>query len=349
MSRKLVPICVKVSFIGAFLLLFQDSFAQYNFTEVNNKIDSYKKQFDGNLSVLVYREGKIIYEKNLGDFNTKTQAPIASCSKWLTAALVMVLVDEGKLSLQDRVSKYLPIFAKYSKGYITIKDCLAHLTGIESEPIKLSTLLQRARFNSLEEEVDYFASKKEIVANPGIEFRYGNIGLNIAGRIIEMVSKKSFEQVMQEKILRPLQMRNTSFSSFNAVNPSGGAVSTAADYMNFLTMLLDKGMYKGKRVLSEQSITLMQTAQTNSAMIKYAPKSAAGYNYGFGEWILATDEQGVSTVVASPGLFGTWPMIDKCRNYACIFFTKGLLGEEKREVYLDIKKAIDAQIIANCK
>jgi CubicO group peptidase (beta-lactamase class C family) len=349
MSRKFVPICVKVSFIGAFLLLFQGIFAQYNFTEVNNKIDSYKKQFAGNLSVLVYRDGKIIYEKNLGDFNTKTQAPIASCSKWLTAALVMVLVDEGKLSLQDRVSKYLPIFAKYSKGYITIKDCLAHLTGIESEPIKLSTILQRARFNSLEEEVDYFASKKEIVANPGIEFRYGNIGLNIAGRIIEIVSKKSFEQVMQEKILRPLQMRNTSFSSFNAVNPSGGAVSTAADYMNFLTMIIENGIYKGKRILTEQSIALMQTPQTNGTMIKYTPKSATGYNYGLGEWILETDEQGVSTVVASPGLFGTWPMIDKCRNYACIFFTKGLLGEEKREVYLDIKKTIDAQIVANCK
>jgi CubicO group peptidase (beta-lactamase class C family) len=349
MSRNSALRCVKVSIISIFLLVFQGIYAQYNFTELNNKIDGYKKQFDGNLSVLVYREGKIIYEKNLGDFNPKTQAPIASCSKWLTAALVMVLVDERKLSLNDKVSKYLPIFSKYSKGYITIKDCLAHLTGIESEPIKLSTILQRGRFNSLEEEVDYFASKKEIVANPGIEFRYGNIGLNIAGRIIEIVSKKSFEQVMQEKILRPLQMRNTSFSSFNAVNPSGGAVSTAADYMNFLTMLVEKGMYKGKRVLTEQSIASMQTAQTNSSMIKYAPKSATGYNYGFGEWILETDEQGVSTVVASPGLFGTWPMIDKCRNYACIFFTKGLLGEEKREVYLDLKKIIDAQIIANCK
>lgn len=349
MSRNIILTCVKVSLFTTCLLIFQAGFAQYNFTETNIKIDSYKKQFDGNISVLVYREGKIIYEKNLGDFNTKTQAPIASCSKWLTAALVMVLVDEGKLSLTDKVSKYLPIFSKYSKGYITIKDCLAHLTGIESEPIKLSTLLQRARFNSLEEEVDNFASKKEIVANPGLEFRYGNIGLNIAGRIIEVVSKKSFEQVMQEKILRPLQMRNTSFSSFNAVNPSGGAISTAADYMNFLSMILDKGIFKGKRILSEQSISLMQTAQTNSSMIKYAPKAAQGYNYGFGEWILETDEQGVSTVVASPGLFGTWPMIDKCRNYACIFFTKGLLGEEKRDVYLDIKKTIDAQIIANCK
>lgn len=349
MSRNIISTCAKVSLFTICLLIFQAGFTQYNFTETNAKIDSYKKQFDGNISVLVYREGKIIYEKNLGDFNPKTQAPIASCSKWLTAALVMVLVDEGKLSLTDKVSKYLPIFAKYSKGYITIKDCLAHLTGIESEPIKLSTILQRAKFNSLEEEVDYFASKKEIIANPGLEFRYSNVGLNIAGRIVEIVSRKVFEQVMQEKILRPLQMRNTSFSSLNAVNPSGGAVSTAADYMNFLSMILDKGMFKGKRVLSEQSISFMQTPQTNSSMIKYAPKAAQGYNYGFGEWILETDEQGVSTVVASPGLFGTWPMIDKCRNYACIFFTKGLLGEEKREVYLDIKKTIDAQIIANCK
>lgn len=349
MSRNSAFSCVKVSFLFLFLLSFQLTFSQYNFTALSSKIDSNKKQFDGELSVLVYREGKIIFEKNIGEFNSKTQAPIASCSKWLTAALTMVLVEEGKIGLDDKVSKYIPIFAKYSKGYITIKDCLAHLTGIESEPIKLSSLIQRAKFNSLEEEVEFFATKKAIVANPGTEFRYGNIGLNIVGRIIEIVSKRGFEQVMQEKILRPLQMRNTSFSSFNAVNPSGGAVSTAGDYMNFLTMLLNKGVYKEKRVLSEKSIALMQTPQTNNTMIKYAPKSASGYNYGFGEWILETDEQGISTVVASPGLFGTWPMIDKCRGYACIFFTKGLLGEEKREIYLDIKNSIDAQIVANCK
>jgi hypothetical protein len=84
-------------------------------------------------------------------------------------------------------------------------------------------------------------------------------------------------------------------------------------------------------------------------MIKYAPKAAAGYNYGYGEWILETDENGNSTVVASPGLFGSWPMVDKCRNYACLFFTRGLLGEEKRDIYLDIKKTIDEQLSSTCK
>ena len=349
MSHNTKRNCVKVSLIAVFLLLLQTIQAQYNFTELDQKLVTLKKELGSNFSLLVYRDGKIIYDKSIGEFTPKTQVPIASSSKWLTAALVMVLVDEGKLSLDDKVSKFLPIFNKYSRGYITIRQCLSHLTGIESEPIKLSNLIKRNKYNSLEEEVEEFATKKEIIANPGLEFRYSNIGLNIAGRIIEIVSRRGFEQVMQEKILRPLQMRNTSFSSFNAVNPSGGAVSTANDYMNFLVMILNKGMYNGKRILSEASIEMMQTAQTTSPMIKYTPNVALGYNYGFGEWIQETDENGQSTIVSSPGLFGTWPLIDKCRNYASIIVTKELLNEEKREAFMLVKNLIDQQIIANCK
>jgi len=349
MSSKSTYYCVIVSAITVFLLIYQENKAQYNFTSVDKKLEAVKKELGGNFSMLVYRDGKNIYEKSIGEFNAKTQAPIASCSKWLTAALVMALVDEGKINLDDKVSKYLPIFTKYSKGYITIKQCLSHLTGIESEPIRLLDLLKVNKFSSLEEEVESFATKKEIMANPGIEFRYSNIGLNIAGRIVELVTKRGFEQAMQEKILRPLQMRSTSFSNFNVINPSGGAVSTANDYMNFLSMLLNKGMHNGKRILSEQSIVLMQTSQTTNPMIKYAPKLAEGYNYGLGEWVQETDENGQSTVVSSLGLFGTWPLIDKCRGYAVIIFTKGVLNEEKKGTYLEIKKLIDQQIIANCK
>ncbi len=349
MSHKHLSRCVIGSLLLAFLLFFQPSKAQYNFTEVDALLDANKKEIDESFCIQLYKDGKIIYNKSVGEFTGKTQAPIASCSKWLTAALIMVLVDEGKLSLDDRVSKYIPLFSKYSKGYITIKQCLAHLTGIESEPIKLSSILQRTKYYSLEEEVNDFASKKEIAANPGIEFRYSNIGMNIAGRVAEIVSKKNFDQIMQEKLLRPLQMRNTSFSSFNAPNPSGGAVSTANDYMNFLSMLLNKGMFNGKRILSEQSIGMMHTTQTNGPMIKYAPKIAAGYNYGLGEWIQETDEKGNATVVSSPGLFGTWPVIDMCRGYAAIVFTKNLITEEKRELYGKIKESINQQIVENCK
>ena len=349
MSVKKHFTCVKVSAVLICMLFFQLAKAQPDFSEVDRKLEAAKKELGGNVVALIYKGDKIIYQKAIGDFNTKTQAPIASCSKWLTAALVMTFVDQGKLSLDDKVSKYIPLFSKYSKGYITIKDCLAHLTGIESEPIKLLNLLGRKKFASLEEEVNDFASKKEIESNPGLQFRYGTVGLNIAGRVLEVITKRSFEQLMQERITRPLMMRNTSFASFNAVNPSGGAVSTASDYMNFLIMILNKGMFNGKQILSEKAIIDMQTTRTTPSMIKYAPKAAEGFNYGFGEWILEADENGNAKVLASPGLFGTWPMVDKCRGYACIFFTKGLLGEERKDIYMDIKKSIDEQLASTCK
>lgn len=350
MSVKPALNCVKGSAVLIFMLFFQAAIAQPDFSEVDRKLEASRKELGGNVVTLIYKDGKIIYQKALGtDFNLKTQAPIASCSKWLTAALVMSFVDQGKLSLDDKVSKYIPIFTKYSKGYITIKDCLAHLTGIESEPIRLANLFGRKKYASLEEEVNDFASKKEIQSSPGLEFRYSNIGLNIAGRVLEVLTKRSFEQLMQERITRPLMMRNTSFASFNAVNPSGGAVSTASDYMNFLSMLLNKGLFNGKRILSEKAVEDMHVVRTTPAMIKYTPKAAEGFNYGLGEWILQADENGNGTVVASPGLFGTWPMIDKCRGYACIFFTKGLLGEERKDIYLDIKRSIDEQLVSTCK
>jgi CubicO group peptidase (beta-lactamase class C family) len=107
-------------------------------------------------------------------------------------------------------------------------------------------------------------------------------------------------------------------------------------------MILNKGMFKGKRILSENAIAQMQQAQTTPTMIKYTPKAGEGYNYGLGEWLLEQDANGKGICVASPGLFGTWPMVDNCRGYAAIIFVKTLLaGEQKKEVYMDIKSSID--------
>ena len=220
MSVKFQHFCVKVSLGLIFLLIIQAAHAQYNFTSLDKLVDASKKDLGGGAMVMLYKDGKIVYQKAVGEFTAKTQAPIASASKWLTAALVMSFVDQGKLSLDDKVSKFIPLFAKYSKGYITIRDCLSHMTGIESEPVSLKSVVERKGFANLEEEVNNFASKKEIESNPGLEFKYSSVGLNIAGRIVEIVGRRGFEQLMQERITRPLMMRNTSFSSFDAVNPS---------------------------------------------------------------------------------------------------------------------------------
>jgi len=331
------------------MLFFQPAFSQYNFDQLNQLLKQSEKYLGKNMVTLIYKDGKIIYKKETEDFKANTQAAIASCSKWLTAALVMTYIDEGKLSLDDKVSTYLPIFAKYGKGYITIRECLSHQTGIKQEQISLLGLLARRKFASLEEEVNDFAAKKEIDFNPGTGFYYGGTGLNIAARVIEIVGKRQFEQLMQERILRPLGTRATSFFSEYAVNPSGGANSTPQDYMNFLVMILNKGMYNGKRILSEQAIEEMQKPQITLDKVKYAPKVAEGFTYGLGEWILQSDANGKSTEVASPGLFGTWPIVNNCGGYACIFFTKKLISEDKKSIYLDLIKAVDTAIPGNCK
>jgi len=337
--------------VGGFVLLCLAGKSQYNFTEVDKLLTENQKAMGNNSVTLIYKDGKMVYQKAIGEYNSKTITPIASCSKWLTAALVMTFVDEGKISLDERISIYLPIFETYGKSYITIRQCLSHQTGITDNQRTISKLLERRKFESLEDEVNSFA-KKEIAASPGTSFFYGNIGLNIAARVLEVVSKKKFEALMKQRIFTPLNMKYSSFTQEdynNAVNPSGGAISTAGEYLNFMTMILEKGTFMGKRILSEQAVAQMQTIQTTQKVSKkYVPKVAEGFEYGLGEWIEQSDSKGISTVVSSPGLFGTWPYIDKCRNYACIIFVKSIVNEDKRTIYQEIKKAIDKQITGNC-
>ena len=332
------------------LLLCLPGWSQYNFTELDKLLVANQKKLGDNLVALIYKDGKMVYQKEMGEFKIKSKAPIASCSKWLTAALVMTYVDEGKLSLDDKVSSYLPIFETYSKSYITIRQCLSNETGItDNTQKKVAKFFERDKFATLEEEVNSFA-KREIATNPGTEFFYGNIGLNIAGRVLEIITKKKFESLIKQRIFTPLNMKYSSFvPEENAVNPSEGALSTAGDYMNFLTMILDKGMFMGKRILSEDAVAQMETIQTNNIPKKYSPKIAEGFDYGLGEWIQEKDANGKSTVLSCPGLFGTWPYVDKCRKYACIIFAQSLLEEQKRDLYLQLKKVIDEQMISDCK
>jgi CubicO group peptidase (beta-lactamase class C family) len=119
--------------------------------------------------------------------------------------------------------------------------------------------------------------------------------------------------------------------------------------MAFMSMILNKGMFNGKRILSEEATTQMLTIRTTPSMIKYVPKGMERYSFGLGQWIMEADEKGTGTLVAAPGFEGTWPMIDFCRGYAFLIFTKGDLNEEKKNIYMDIKESIDALIPPNCK
>jgi CubicO group peptidase (beta-lactamase class C family) len=346
MSYKYPIVCLKYSALAIFLLFFQPGFGQYNFQDLDTELASRKKLLGDDLVLMIWTPDSSIYKKELGAFNSKTVAPIASSSEMLTAALVMQFIDEGKLSLDDKVAKWIPAFESYGKNYVTIRHCLTHQTGIKDETGFLKQLLQRKKFASLEEEVNKLAAR-DIRSNAGTDFWYGHIGPAIAARVLEILSKRKFDLLIKQKLLNPLGMRKTSFSTLDnsAPNPAGGAVSTADDYMRFLVMLLNNGKHEGKQILSEEAVNQLKEIHITSDKMKYAPKAAEGFSYAPGGWVLEQKSANAS-VLAAPGLGGTWPMIDFCRKYAYLVVVKSLLTEEKALSHIDLKKVVDKQFRA---
>jgi len=292
----------------------------------------------GNFVALAWKDGKVVYQKQSNpDFTAKAQAPIGAAGNWMTAALVMTFVDEGKLSLDDKVTKYIPMFAKYSKGYITIRNCLTHTTGVRGEAVV--RIGMKSKFESTEDMINSYASKHDIVTNPGTEFFYSEIGPNIVARVLEVVGKKPFDRLMMERIIRPCKMRATTFTSDDggAINASGGAKSTANDYMNFLVMLMNKGEFEGKRVLSEKAVEEIETAQFAALPVRSTATGLSGAKFGLGSFIMDNN------TFACPDGYGVVPFFDKCRKYAAILIVEKP-EEEKKPLVASLMSLISEQM-----
>ena len=321
------------------------------------------KDMGGRAILVVYKDGKVAYMKSvndmsrrqkmvnkfisrrqgkevdLDDYSIESRQPIASCSKWLSAALVMTFVDEGKLSLSDTVGKYLPVLSEHGKGGITVQECLSHLTGIKEPPLRESIKEMRT-ISSMDEAIAAIA-EMPMEGDPGKVFHYSNAGLQIAGAILEKISGKSFEALFAERIARPLEMKNTDFGKGPVAMPAGGAGSTPEDYMHFLVMILDKGVYKGHRLLSEKSVAEMQVNRIGpDVTIAYSPAQSLGLNdlgYGYGEWIMGT-------AVTSPGLFGSFPWVEREKGYCAFLMTVYIKNDGRGERYTSLKGLVDEAI-----
>lgn len=277
--------------------------------------------------------------------------PVGAASQWFTTALVMLAVQEGTLTLNDKVSDYLPLFTKHGKGHITIGHCLTNNTGIQNDQ-GVGRIFQKNKYHLLEEEVNDYAAKREIETNPGTESDYSNIGFNIAARVLEVITKKPYDRLTQEKLFRPLAMRNTTFANedYNdGINASTGARSTPADFMNFLNMLLNKGTYNGRPFLTETSVDAMFSQTELASKVKNLPKMLEGSNYALGNWILEKKADGKPNAYTSPSLGGMWPVIDLCRNYAFVLFAKEAAPEQRKAFVMNLKAVIDEKVQANCR
>ncbi|HVV04153.1 MAG TPA: serine hydrolase domain-containing protein [Puia sp.] len=326
-------------------------------------LDDNTKDMGGRSMLVVWKDGKLLYSRSVNDMTRKQKMvdkyiarrqkkeadfsdytmsyrqPIASCSKWFSAALVMTFVDEGKISLSDTVGKYLPVLSQHGKGNITLRQCLSHLTGIREPPLQES-LKEMRNIGSMDEAIQYIA-EMPMEGDPGTVFHYSNAGLQIAGAVIEKVSGKSFETLFAERIAQPLGMQHTDFGKGRVALPAGGAYSTPEDYLNFLIMILHKGVFNGSRILSEKSVAEMQVDRISpDVKIGYSPVPMNNIGYGYGEWVVKPDGK----TVTSPGLFGSIPWVDNDRGYCAFLMTFYIKKRDAEQRFKDLKQLVDAII-----
>ena len=279
----------------------------------------------GVVSVLARTDGTIISQNVLGyadmDAGVEMRADnifwIASMTKPFTAVAVMMLVDEGKLSLDDPITKYIPAMQKLmvvesqNDGRlvltkpvrpVTVRHLLCHTAGFaflsEVQGFGLDVVpLELAALPSVTGPLQF---------QPGDNYLYSNQGINIAGRIIEIVSGMAYADFLQTRIFDPLEMTDTTFwpsgeqlgrlaksYQYNSLQkkleempihylnkpfnnqivrhaePGGGLFSTASDCTKFCLMLANGGEWAGKKLLTKEAISELKKDQTGNLKRNY--------------------------------------------------------------------------------
>jgi CubicO group peptidase (beta-lactamase class C family) len=265
----------------------------------------------GDAALIVRVDGQTVCRLFFGDVQDTTKVYTVSAAKWLTAATVMAVVDEGALSLMTRVSDFYPQTAA-PKSEITVSQLLSHTSGL----LWFSRCMGKKEYtlHSCAEQILDSDSHFE----PGTGFFYSGPPFTVAGAIAEVAAGNSWAQIFHEKIAEPLGMVNTSYGAQqNPALSEGDVKSTADDYIRFLQMLLDRGMYEGRRVLSETAVAQMRHNWTAGVPVVSSPNEDTPY--GLGAWLDEVDSMGSGRVMSSPGVAGFIPIVDYGRNTVMVF------------------------------
>jgi len=329
--------------------------------------------------VLVARRGKIVLHEAYGWRDAESKLPMqkdslfrmASNSKAVTAAGVLLLVQDGTLKLDDPVHKHIPEFDTDNGRLITIRQMLTHTSGMRIKSLFLSPLMKPSDDNptapNLLQEVGRFGSIGAEVP-PGTSHSYNNAAYNTLAGIIEKYTG-SYKQFLSDRIYEPLGMTDScnhesdadrermstvfrrqddgkwqvrwkpdDAPDFPFPRGSGGMVSTARDYAVFCQMMLNGGLYDGKRILKSEHVDAAVNPQTD-----FIPAAA---NYGLG-WKTNADDKTFS----HSGSDGTWVWVDPQREIIGMVLTQTQRSTNPRKVFrelvnracLDFKSTPDAE------
>lgn len=258
---------------------------------------------------------------------------IASMTKPVTGVAILMLADDGKLSLDDLASKHIPELASLKTpagqpANVTIRHLLTHTSGMG----EFSSVDEARGAKTLADAVAVYATKPMQFA-PGEKWSYCQSSINTAGRIVEIASGMSLPEFLETRLFRPLGMSDTTFylsneqaarlaTPYNTKNgqldptenfilngmkatdrdrfpaANGGLFSTGPDYARFCQMLLNGGQLSGKRYLSDAAWKQLTSIHTGELTTGFTP----GNGWGIGCCVVRSP-QGI-TAIMSPGSFG---------------------------------------------
>jgi CubicO group peptidase (beta-lactamase class C family) len=225
-----------------FLVISNMGFSQTKVEQIENLLSIYEKSGKFNGSVLVSDQGKVIYKKGFGLANMEWGIPnqpntkhrLGSITKQFTAMLILQLVADGKLDLQKPITNYLTDYPKANGDLITIHSLLTHSSGIPNYTSFPKFMEERSRDPYTPEEFVKIFADMELDFIPGEKFSYSNSGYFLLGVLIEKISGKSYEQMLQDKIFIPLNMKDSGYDNHTTIlkNRATGYEKQGREYVN---------------------------------------------------------------------------------------------------------------------
>lgn len=302
------------------------SFGQSSTKKLDELLNKYNEfgQFNG--SVLVAEKGKVIYKKGFGMANfewdianaANTKHRLGSITKQFTAMLIMQLVVEGKLDLQATVSNYLPEYSKINGDKISIHQLLTHTSGIPNYTSFPTFLKEMSRNPYTTDEMLKLFADLPLSFTPGEKFSYSNSGYIVLGALIEKVTGKTYEQVLQEKIFGPLKMINSGYDHHSAIlknratgyEINGGKIENSA-FIDMSVPYAAGSLYSTVEDLFvwDQALyteKLLPKKYMNMLFEKYTPAFGQYYGYGWstGKTQIGTSNDSVNFIGHGGGING---------------------------------------------
>lgn len=313
----------KVNNTNAFLLLFSLLTMTIHSQSLEKEYDIiateiFKPNHPGGV-VLISKKGNVTYKKAFGLANMELEVPmktdmvfeIGSLTKQFTAVAILQLMEQGKLSLNDPITKYIPDYPVYERT-ITIHHLLTHTAGLQNYTSQDKWTSMWRMEKTLLETIDLFKNEP-LDFTTGSKFNYSNAGYVLLGYIIEKVSGLSYNAYLDKNVIQAAGMKNTFCGTHSAIvknRASGYQINS--NYINAEFLSFSQIHAAGALMSTVDDLYVWNKALRNSTLLKketlklaetnYKTSNGAPINYGYG-WFL-NELYGSPTVEHGGGIFG---------------------------------------------